>query len=250
MDKYIISYQNLNVHEKYNTKYCKKNKIMLRKISFWWLNNSIINSIIKDLKYNFNVIILHLINIDINKFDVLKYCYNLKDVDITNNKIKCIKFTKSLINLEKFNCDLNDIKSIDSLKFCSKLKKLDCSRNKNLKNINVLKYLKNLEYFACIGPNIDIKSICNLKHNTKLRELHIHLNQLTYLNGLKYCQNLNILMLYNSLKLNKNIVYDILLLENLKRIEYSYQVDWLDVKNFLQERLKNNVSVSVDSRYK
>jgi len=93
--------------EKYNKKYIKKNKIMLRKFLFSWIMN---NDGINSFKYNFNIIILCLVNSKIAKLDVIKYCYNLKGIDITKNRAEYIKFTKSLINLERFNCDLNNVR--------------------------------------------------------------------------------------------------------------------------------------------
>ena len=114
----------LNLSKKNITNFKNHKKVSFEKLSELFVLN---------LSYN----TLYEIN-DIISFE------NLKELDISNNKIEDISFCENLPNLCKFNAENNNIITITSLNICSKMKVLKISNNK-IKYLNsTLRTIKNL----------------------------------------------------------------------------------------------------------
>jgi len=238
---FVDYYEN---HTKDNKKYCtkkqyQKSKITQKKVRIY--NQAQIIHDARFLKYNFHLTTLQITGHNITNLDCLKSLFNLKYLSIVSNKITCINFVSSLTNLEVFFCDNNDITHLGPLKNCTKLKMLDCCKNINLKEINVLKYFKNLERFACF-QNENIEAICDLSHNVELKELFLDLKKITKLSGIKYCQKLKYLSIRNGNRLDMNTFNEITLLKKLEYFIYSHP-NKSTIDKLLRNKIKNKLQL-------
>ena len=101
---------------------------------------------------------------------VLKDLNNIKDLDLSNNKITDISVIKNLKNLMILNISNNEIEDISVLKNLKKLKKLILYNNQ-ITDISVIKNLNNLEFLDIDYLKLESDQIKYINSCKNLKEL-------------------------------------------------------------------------------
>lgn len=122
------------------------------------------------------------ISSQVNKF------VNLKNLDLSFNKIKNIKNIDQLVNLENLYFVQNKIKEIKNLETLQKLKNLELGGNKIEEISETLNTLVTVEQLW-LGKN-KIPRLQNMSNLVNLRVLSIQSNRLTKIEGLDHLVNL------------------------------------------------------------
>ena len=144
---------------------------------------------------NFELILSNL-----NKF------INLRELNLSENKISEIKGLDSLVNLQELYLDHNQVKEIKGLDSLVNLRTLSISCNE-IREIKGLDNLVNLQILRLSSNKI--KEINGLDKLINLNELYLFSNKLTEMNGINMLINLQIL------NLSHNDITEITGLDNL-----------------------------------
>ena len=181
------------------------------------LNTSIINYANRE---HTNISIIK--NLIINNFGIIIYnnwCNNLNKLYLIKCSIKVIpEEINNFINLKELDLSKNKIKNITNIFNLTSLKLLALSNNKINNISNDIKYLSNLENLYL--NNNKIINITEIKYLTNLKHLYLSYNKIVLIPPeIKYLSNLINLVLFNN-KI-KTIPCEIKYLNNLKDLNLS-----------------------------
>lgn len=124
---------------------------------------------IDDLFFPDSLEILDLSNCKIRDLKFLKNLINLKKLVISDNVISSLEGLENLLNLEILICNRNQIKNLWPLSNLIKLIELDCSSN----NITGLIPLKSIKKLNIENNNISLEDIKNFARSTNLDDSKI-----------------------------------------------------------------------------
>lgn len=152
---------------------------------------------------------------------ILENLPHLESLNISNNKIQNISFSKNLIQLRNLDFRNNRIQDISSLKNLTQLQTLYLDNNqiRDISHLQSLKQLKDLN----LNSN-EINDYTFLQYLTELEDINLSSSKINE------CSFLQKLLQLQFLYLNNNQIQDIQFLRNLKRL----QVLRLD-NNFIKE---------------
>lgn len=109
------------------------------------------------------VSVLNVSQNSIKDISSLEGATNLKSLDISFNKISNVSSLQKLHQLEILKLQSNKIKSVDWLVELVKMKHLDLSENVELKDIEKLKQMQQLEFLNLKGTKVNSKQVNQLK---------------------------------------------------------------------------------------
>ena len=114
-------------------------------------------------------------NTSITNLDFLKYCKNLKSLDISDTAITNLDFLKYCKNLESLDISNTDISDLDAISECVNISSLDINGCKNIHNFKPLYNLTNLYDFE--------SSDSQISDNDKLEIIRSSIEKKDYLKG-------------------------------------------------------------------